>query len=183
MSSGQKLARQAGRTPIADRADASRTRRLNRTALAGIGSFWLIVLLAGALTPMAHASSATNAVWAGAGTYTAPGGQVYGAGGTATLTVTTSDDTKCVNLNPDWSSDKPTQTSKTATTTWVFTLTVPTTAGVFGVTASASPSFTSGGKCTGNTGGGNATVAASYIVDTGLPIVTGVGTPDANVLG
>jgi hypothetical protein len=77
----------------------------------------LLLLLGAAVTPAAHASSATSAVWAGAGTYTAPGGQVYGAGGTTSLTVTTSNDTKCVNLNPDWSSDKPTLTSNTTKTT------------------------------------------------------------------
>lgn len=151
-----------------------------------IAAFALLLLFAGPLGSAAHAASATAAVWAGADTYTNPTtGQVFGKGGSATLTVTTSNDTRCVNLNPDWTSDKPTQTSTTAKTSWQFALTVPITTGTFGVTASASPDFTSGSKpnCTGNTGGGNATVTSSYIVDNGAPLVTGVGTPAANALG
>jgi hypothetical protein len=142
------------------------------------------MLLCGAmLSPAAHASNATAAVWAGAGTYTNPStGQVFGKGGTATLTVTTSNDTKCVSLNPDWTSTKPTQTSNTAKTSWAFTLTVPSTTGTFSVTASASPSFNAGGNCTGSTPG-NATVTSSYVVDAGAPVVTGVGTPAANAFG
>ena len=143
----------------------------------------LALLLAGVLSPAAHASNATAAVWAGANTYTNPStGQVFGKGGNATLTVTTSNDTKCVSLNPDWTSAKPTQTSGTAKTSWVFSLTVPSSAGTFSVTASASPSFNGGGNCTGATPG-NATVTSSYIVDDGAPVVTGVGTPAANAFG
>jgi len=157
-----------------------RSRRTVRAAL--LATLPLLLVMAGPLSSAAQASSATSAVWAGAGTYTAPGGQVYGKGGTATLTVTTTNDTKCVNLNPDFIKDKPTQTSNTVKATWTFTLTVPTTPGSFSVTASASPGFNGSGNCTGSTSG-NTTVTASYIVDNGPPVVSGVGTPAANALG
>ena len=162
---------------------SGKTRERGAAALAICG---LLLLCAAAFSPAAQASSATAATWSGAGTYTNPlTGQVFGKGGTATLTVTTSNDTRCVNLNPDWTSDRPTLTSSTAKTSWQFILAVPATTGTFSVTASASPEFTSGGNvtCKGNTGGGNATVTSSYIVDNGAPVVTGVGTPAANSFG
>ncbi len=183
MLSSEKPARQAPRTSTKSSGLAVPvSKRAGRATL--LGTLLLLLAMGGPLSPAAHAASATQAVWAGAGTYTDPAtGQVYGKGGNATLTVTTSNDTKCVNLNPDWTSEKPTQTSGTAKTTWTFALTVPTTPGAFSVTASASPSVSPSGNCTGNTGGGNATVTASYIVDNGPPTVTGVGTPAANAFG
>ncbi|MDP8909842.1 MAG: PxKF domain-containing protein [Chloroflexota bacterium] len=186
MFARQQLARQVSRmTSASSAAVLRRPRHLERRALASFGACAVMLVAAAALSPAAHAADATNAVWAGTGTYTDPvTGQVYGKGGTATLTVTTTNDTKCVNLNPSWTNDKPTQTSSTAKTSWQFTLTVPSTTGTFSVTASASPNFTSGNNpvCTGSTPG-NASVSASYIVDNGPPVVTGVGTPAVNQFG
>ena len=180
MFSGQKLTEVL---PATAGEGAQLPMQRSRPALGAFLGFWLMLVIAGALSPAAQAASATKAVWAGAGTYTNPvTGQVFGSGGEATLTVTTTNDTTCVNLNPDWTSVRPTQTSNSAKTTWTFPLTIPTTAGTFSVTASASPNFNGSGNCTGATPG-NTTVTASYIVDNGPPVVTGVGTPAANALG
>ncbi len=184
MFARQQLTRQVGRTAIATGAAAlRRPRQVDRRALASLAACAVMLAAVASLSPAAHAADATKAVWTGAGTYTDPvSGQVYGKGGTATLTVTTTSDTKCVSLNPNWTSDKPTATSSTAKTSWQFTIAVPTTSGSFSVTASASPTFNNAGNCTGSTPG-NASVTASYVVDAGAPVVTGVGTPAANQFG
>jgi hypothetical protein len=141
------------------------------------------LIVAGLASPAARAASVESAVWSGAGSYTDPTtGQIYGKGGTATLTVTTTNDTKCVDLNRSWESAKLTQTSAVAKRIWEVSIAVPARAGTFGVVASASPAFNGSGGCTGSTPG-NASVTASYIVDGAPPTVSGVGTPAANPLG
>ena len=144
---------------------------------------WSILLLF--TVPSAKAAEATAASFTGiTGSYTDPAsGQVYvKQGGSVTLNVTTSNDTKCVDVNLNTSSQKMTQTSSTAKTSWSFTFNVPAGDGIVTATASASPSFNSAGGCTGSTPG-NARASASYIVDNTGPVVTGVKTPAPNALG
>ena len=183
MFAGQKLTPKSWFSAHASSAGAQSQpvtrKRLTQVAVTG---FWLVLLLAGPLSPAANAASATNAVWSGFGTYTAPSGQIFGNGGPATLTVSTTNDTKCVDIKRSWVGSKVSQTSDSAKSIWTFSVDVPTGGGVFTVTASASPSFNSSGGCTGATPG-NAEVSASYIVDDAPPVVTGVGTPTANALG
>ena len=184
MFSRQQLTRRVAGTNGAGTAGfVQRPGQVDRRAAAAIAACALLALAAGPFSGAAHAASATNAVWSGAGTYTNPTtGQVYGAGGTATLSVTTTSDTKCVVLNPDWNNTRPTQTSSSTKTTWTFTVAIPTASGTFSVKASASPTFNASGGCTGSTAG-DAIATASYVVDNGAPTVTGIGTPAANSFG
>ena len=155
-----------------------------RKPFGAITAFAMLLLLGGPLGSAAQASDALTATWGGANTYVNPAnGLVYGSGSSATLTVTTSDDTKCVSLNPNWTNQKPTVTSATAKTTWSIVLSGLPMTGTLSVTASASPGFNSNGGCTGATPANAKTAIASFIVDNGPPVVTGVGTPAANALG
>jgi hypothetical protein len=118
-------------------------------------------------TPQAEAASATAASFTGVtGSYTDPAtGNVYvKQGGSLTLNVTTTNDTKCVDVNFNTSAQKMTQTSATAKTSWSFTINAGVGDGVVTATASASPSFNGQGVCTGSTPG-NARASASYILD------------------
>ncbi len=126
------------------------------------------------LTPAA-ASSITAASFSGdAGTVNL-GGTLYARNGAAlTLTVTTSADTKCVEVT-----GAPRQTSATPKSSWSFPFTAGTGDGVKTVTAAASPNFNAN-NCTGQS---QSPATASYALDNTGPTVTAALAPAANGAG
>jgi hypothetical protein len=137
------------------------------------------VTVAGVLqfAPAALGSTVSSAVLTGgAGTQTV-GGILYAKnGGALTLTVTTSSDTKCVDVGAAFAAR---QTSTTAKTSWTFTATASTGDGIQTVTANASPSFNAN-NCTGQS---QSPGSASYTLDNTGPIVTAALSPAANAAG
>jgi hypothetical protein len=137
-------------------------------------------------TPEARAAAATAAsVSGGSGSYTDPAtGRVYvKQGGSATLNVTTTSDTKCVDVSFSNGAQKMTQTSNTAKTSWSFAINVGAGADeVVTATAGATTSFNSSGNCTGSMPASSRS-SASYVVDNTGPVVTGTKTPAANAAG
>jgi hypothetical protein len=153
---------------------------VNWKALGALGLLWL-VLEAGVLfgSPAVFASSVSSAVFSGGVGTVSVGGALYAkSGGTLTLTVVTSADTRCVDVTGALSEHA---TSAAAKSSWTFSSTAPsgTGDGVQIATATASPSVNPQGKCTGSSG--NST--ASYILDNAGPVVTAALSPAANGAG
>src|ERR671935_280853 len=100
----------------------------------------LAALLAPSLTVVAtpaYASSVTSAAFSGGAGTVSVGGTLYAKQAAAlTLTVTTSSDTKCVDVTGAFTGH---QTSSTARSSWTFGFTAPAGDGVQTVVASASP--------------------------------------------
>jgi len=155
---------------------ASRRRRRSvpQSALTAVA---LVGLAASALiAPPASAATVTAASFSGgAGTVTVGNALYTKNGGTLTLNVTTSSDTKCVQLSGAFTAG---QTSSTAKSSWAFSLTAGSGDGVRAVTVAASPNF-NGNGCTGQTG----TTQASFTLDNTGPVVTSSLTPAANAAG
>jgi hypothetical protein len=137
-----------------------------------------LTLAAAVLTaPAAYASSVASAAFTGGAGTSSSGGTLYAKqGGALTLTVSTSNDTKCVDVAGDFTSH---QSSATAKATWTFTTTAGAGEGAQAVTATASPNVNSQGKCTGNSG----SAEASYTLDNTGPVVTAALAPAANAAG
>ncbi|MDQ3870886.1 MAG: hypothetical protein M3301_04625, partial [Chloroflexota bacterium] len=122
------------------------------------------------------AASVTSAVFTGGTGTVTVGGTLYAKQAAAlTLTVTTSNDTQCVDVAGAFTAH---QESTIAKTTWTFSTTAPAGDGVQAVTAAAS-SMNRQGKCTGQ----SATVQGSYTLDNAGPVVTAALTPAANANG
>jgi hypothetical protein len=157
------------------RSAAVRRRRRSAAALA------LTLALAAALGVVGPAAMgagvSTTSISGGTGTYAA-GGTVYAkSGGALTLTVTTSSDTKCVQLSGAHTAK---ETSGTAKTSWTFTLTAGSGNGVQTITATAYPNVnTNNGNCSGTSGSSN----ASYVLDNAGPSLTAAVTPTPNAAG
>jgi hypothetical protein len=152
----------------------------NWTALGALTLLWL-VLEAGVLfgSPPALASTAGSAVFSGGAGTVSVGGTLYArAGGTLTLTVATSSDTRCVDVVGAFTAH---QTSATGKSSWTFTTTAPTGTGngVQTATATASPTVNPQDKCTGASGN----AIGSYILDNAGPVVTAALSPAANSAG
>lgn len=125
----------------------------------------------------ASASSVSSAVFTGAAGTVSVGGVLFAKQGAAvTLTVTTSSDTKCVEVTG--AAALPRQTSSTARTSWTFATTAPAGNGAQAFTVAASPNFNAN-NCTGQT---NST-QASYTVDNTGPVVAASLTPTPNAAG
>ncbi|MGY1725621.1 OmpL47-type beta-barrel domain-containing protein [Geodermatophilus sp. SYSU D01062] len=153
----------------------SRTRRFT----AGLLS--LTTVLTPALVTLtaapAQAASVTSAVFSGGAGTVSTGGTLYAKrGATLTLTVVTSSDTKCVEV--DGAATLPRQTSSTAKSNWTFSTTAPAADGVQAFTVAASPNFNPN-NCTGQS---NST-QASYTVDNTGPVVSAALTSAANDAG
>ncbi|TFD20913.1 PxKF domain-containing protein [Cryobacterium sp. TMT4-10] len=137
----------------------------------------LAVVLGGLTAPAAFASSANGATFSGgAGTVTVGGALFATSGAGVTLTVSTSNDTKCVDVTGAFTAH---QMSTIGKTTWTFTTTASTGDGARAVTATASPSENSQGKCTGS----SSSAQASYTVDNTGPVLQSTLTPAANAAG
>lgn len=135
------------------------------------------VVVGGINVSPTFASSVSSAVFAGGAGTVSVGGTVYAKqGGALTLTVVTSNDTKCVDVTG--AVTLPRQTSSTAKSSWTFTTTAPAGNGAQAFTVAASPNFNSNG-CTGQT---NST-QASYTLDNAGPVVTAALTPAASAAG
>jgi hypothetical protein len=143
-------------------------------------------MVLGMLAPLSnptltYASSVTSAAFSGGSGTVSVGGILYAKNGAAlTLTVTTSSDTKCVDVTGAHTGH---QTSSTAKSSWTFSgaaFTAGAGDGVRTITAAASPNFnTNTNNCTGQTGTGT----ASYTLDNTGPVVTAALSPAANAAG
>src|SRR3954462_4033522 len=148
-----------------------RRRRLSLLALASIAAAALFAIVGGG----AFASTVSSAAFSGASGTVSVGGTLYAkSGGALTLTVTTSSDTKCVELTGAHTAK---QTSSTAKSTWTFSFTAGSGDGVQTVTAAASPNVNPQGNCTGQSQNPQ---NASYVLDNTGPIVSGVLSPVPN---
>jgi hypothetical protein len=138
----------------------------------------LVALVASLFQPSpASASSVTSALLnGGAGTVRVAGTLYAKDGGALTLTVTTSSDTKCVELTGAFTTR---QTSSTAKPSWTFPLVAGTGDGVKTVTASASPNFNAN-NCTGQS---QNPAGATFVLDNTGPTVTAALSPTPNAAG
>src|SRR3954464_6839016 len=150
-----------------------RRRRLSLLALASIAAAARSAIVGGG----ALASTVSSAVFSGASGTVSVGGTLYAkSGGALTLTVTTSSDTKCVELT---GAHIVRQTSSNAKSSWTFTFTAGGGDGVQTVTAAASPNFNAN-NCTGQS---QTPRSASYVLDNTGPQVTAALSPVANAAG
>ncbi|MFN2489221.1 MAG: OmpL47-type beta-barrel domain-containing protein [Actinomycetota bacterium] len=134
-----------------------------------------IALMVGMLP--AYASTVSSAGFSGGAGTASVGGTLYAkSGGALTLTVTTSDDTKCVEVSGAHSAR---QTSNPAKSSWTFSFTAGAGDGVRSVTAAASSNFNANG-CTGQS---QSPRSASYTLDNTGPVVTGSLSPAPNAAG
>jgi hypothetical protein len=144
---------------------------LSGTVLAG--AILLAVVVNGA-----SGSSVTSAAFTGGSGTVSAGGTLYAkSGGALTLTViTSSNDTKCVEVT---GAHTARQTSSTAKSTWTFSFAAGTGDGVQTVTAAAAPSFNAN-NCTGQS---QTPQTASYTLDNTGPAVSAALAPAANGAG
>jgi hypothetical protein len=136
------------------------------------------VVLAAIVATSAYGSTVSSAsLTGGTGTVTV-GGIVYAKqGGALSLTVTTSSDTKCVDVTGAFTAH---QQSSTAKSSWTFSgFTAPAGDGAQSVNIVATPNFNAQNKCTGSSGSGS----ASYILDNTGPAVTASLAPASNAAG
>jgi hypothetical protein len=131
--------------------------------------FALVVagVLAAVVATSAYGSSVSSASFSGgAGTFTSGTGVVYAKqGGVLTLAVTTSSDTKCVDVTGGGFAAQH-QQSSTAKSSWTFSgLTAPAGDGPQSVSIVATPNFNAQNKCTGSSG----SRSASYVLDNSAP--------------
>ncbi|WP_134475146.1 PxKF domain-containing protein [Cryobacterium sp. Sr8] len=146
-----------------------------RARLAVIATLALVLGLLGA--PPAFASTANSAVFSGSTGTVSVGGVLYARqGGALTLTVTTSSDTKCVEVVGAFAAGDVSATGKTS---WTFTTTAGAGNGSQTVTAAASPNVNAQGKCTGP----SSSAQGSYTLDNTGPTVTGTLAPAPNAAG
>jgi hypothetical protein len=125
----------------------------------------------------AFGSTVSSASFSGGSGTVSVGGTLYAEnGGALTLTVVTSNDTKCVQVT---GAHTARQTSASAKSSWTFNFTAGTGDGVQTVTAAASPNFNAN-NCTGQS---QSPQSASYVLDNTGPVVTAALSPAANAAG
>ncbi|HMJ32750.1 MAG TPA: PxKF domain-containing protein [Baekduia sp.] len=156
----------------------SSRKKIGRPGTRGLFAAPLIagVVLLGVVGTGALGSSGVSATFSGSGIVSA-GGTLYAKqNGALTLTVKTSSDTKCVDIDGAHTAH---QTSGTAKDTWTFSFTAGAGDGIKSVTASASPNFNANG-CTGQS---KDPVTTSYVLDNTGPQVAATLTPAPNAAG
>lgn len=149
--------------------------RRRAAILVALVSFTLASVLA--MSASGIASTVSSAKFTGGSGTVSVGSVLYAKqGGALTLTVTTSSDTKCVDVIGALSGH---QTSTSAKSSWTFNFTASTGDGVKTVTATASPNFNAN-NCTGQS---QSPQSASFILDNTGPVVTGALSPAPNGAG
>ena len=128
------------------------------------------------LTPAAASSVTAASFSGGTGTASVAGALYAKNGGALTLTVTTSADTRCVQVTGAHSAR---QTSTTPKSSWSFPFTAGTGDGIRTVTAAASPNFNAN-NCTGQS---QSPATAGYVLDNTGPTVTAALSPAPNAAG
>ncbi len=151
-------------------------RRRGRWTLLG-ATVVIAVVVCAVFGSGAFGSSVSSAVFSGgAGTTTVNGTLYAKTGGALTLTVSTSNDTKCVEVTGAFTAR---QTSSTAKSTWTFSFTAGAGDGAQSVTAAASPNFNAS-NCTGQS---QSPKTASFTLDNTGPVVTAGLAPSPNAGG
>ncbi len=145
---------------------------------AGLALVATSALVGGGLTALpAFGATVTSATFSGGPGTVKVGDTLFARTGAAiTLDVVTSSDTQCVDIAGALTGH---QQSAVARSTWSFTFTAPAGEGANSVIVSASPSFNTQQKCTGNTRTGQAT----FTLDNTGPVVTGSKSPAPNAAG
>ncbi len=146
--------------------------------------FTVLGMLLGLFAPLAqttYAASVSSAAFSG-GTGTAMVGSMLYARNTGalTLTVTTDNSTKCVEVT---GAHTASQTSSTAKTSWSFGFIADLGNGMQHVTATAYRNFNGQGKCVANQSETFGTQSASYTLDNTAPVVSGAVSPAPNGAG
>jgi hypothetical protein len=142
-----------------------------------LGLVLQVLLPAAAITT--YASNVNSAAFSGGAGTVSLGGTLYAKnGGALTLTVTTSSDTKCVEVM-GMGAFTVRQTSSTAKSSWTFSFTAGTGDGAQFATASASPNFNAN-NCTGQS---QTPQTASFMLDNTGPVVTAAVSPTPNGAG
>lgn len=129
---------------------------------------------------LANAAGVTGVIFAGGAGTTVVGSTLYARqGATLSVRLTTTNDTKCVELAGITPTSTAVLTSATTKSDWPIPVVVPSGNGTVNVTASASPSFNVNGKCTGQT----TSNTGSFVLDNAGPTVTGTASPTPNAAG
>jgi hypothetical protein len=148
------------------------TRGSRRARLLAAAAISMLAVAVVAVSAMG-ASVTGIAVTGGAGTQVVNGVLYAKQGAPVTFTVTTSSDTKCVELT-----GLPRQTSDQPKTRWVFDVTAGAGDGLREITATATEKFNAN-NCTGSSGSSK----TSYVLDNTGPVVTPTSSPLANAAG
>ena len=135
----------------------------------------LLVYLAAPVGALASTVSSA-AFTGGSGTVSVSGTLYAKNSGALTLAVTTSSDTKCVEIT---GAHVARQTSSTAKSSWTFAFTAGSGDGLQTVTAAASPNFNAN-NCTGQSQNPQ---SGSYVLDNTGPSVTAAVAPAPNLAG
>jgi len=160
----------------------SRAQRHEKTARRG--AFWAKVslplglfIVSALVAATSFGSTVSSAAFSGGAGTASVGGTLYAKnGGALTLSVTTSSDTKCVQVTGAFTAR---QTSNNAKSSWTFNFTAGAGDGVQTVTAAASPNFNAN-NCTGQS---QSPQNASFVLDNTGPLVTAALSPAANAAG
>jgi hypothetical protein len=127
--------------------------------LAQILALALMVVLAAVAATSAYGSTVSSASFSGGAGTVSVGTTLFAKqGGALTLNITTSSDTKCVDVSGAFTGHLQSSTAKTS---WTFSFTAPAGDGAQSVNIDAMPNFNGQNKCTGNNGSGT----ASYVLD------------------
>jgi hypothetical protein len=140
-----------------------------------------VACVLGLVTGGAFGASVTNAVFTGGSGTANSGDTLYAKQGAAlTLTVTTDDATRCVEIEGAHTTQ---QTSATNRATWTFHFTAGAGEGVQNVTATAFKRSNPNGKCVADRNEALGLQHASYVLDNTGPVVTGARSPAPNAAG
>ena len=154
------------------------TRMIGRHGVRSARAITAIAVLVAAIlqSPPAFAASVSAAAFTGGAGTVVVGTTLYArSGGSLTLTLTTSADTKCVQVSGAHTAE---QRSATAKSSWTFAFSAGSGDGVQTITATARPEFNTN-ACTGQPGSRQ----ASYVLDNTGPVVTGALAPLPNANG
>ncbi|MEI3847609.1 MULTISPECIES: OmpL47-type beta-barrel domain-containing protein [unclassified Microbacterium] len=164
---------------LAARNDASASPPRKRRTLWAVIAAVLALVIAGLGAPAAFASSVTTAVFSGqTGVFAVVGGTLYAkSSATLSLAVSTSSDTRCVDVTGALTAGDRSPSDKSQ---WMFSsLAAGAIEGVRTVTVAASPGINPQNQCTGQT----RTLDASYVVDNTGPTLTATVSPAPNAAG
>jgi hypothetical protein len=146
----------------------------------------VVSMLLGMIAPIitagpTYASIVNSAVFTGGSGTASVGGTLYAKqGGALTLTVSTDNTTRCVDVT---GAHVGTLTSTSGQTNWTFSFTAGSGNGVQSVTATAFRNVNPHGRCVADASEVATQQTASYVLDNSGPVVTGTAAPVPNGAG